>query len=61
MHAKNSESPFFRCPYVGLQQKVWLRLKVYTTMLQSPGLDLELALSQANFEFKDLIASFSWN
>jgi hypothetical protein len=25
-----SESSFFQCPYIGLQQKVWLRLKVCT-------------------------------
>lgn len=26
--AKKSESSFFQCPYVGLQQKVWPRLKI---------------------------------
>ena len=29
---KKSESPVFQCPYVGLQQKVWPRLKVCTTI-----------------------------
>ena len=47
-----SESSFFQCPYVGLQQKVWPRLKVCTT-----SLDLELALSQAGLELRDLLAS----
>jgi len=28
---KKSESSFFQCPYVGLQQKVWTTLKVCTT------------------------------
>ena len=30
--SKKSESSFFQCPYVSLQQKVWPRLKVCTTM-----------------------------
>ena len=29
---RESKSSFFQCPYVGLQQKVWPRLKVCTTM-----------------------------
>jgi hypothetical protein len=29
--AKNSESSFVQCPYIGLQQKVWPRLKACTT------------------------------
>ena len=32
--AKESE-PFFQCPYVGLHQRVWLRLKMFTTLLIS--------------------------
>ena len=31
---KERESPFFQCPYAGLQQKVWPRLKVCAT---TPG------------------------
>jgi hypothetical protein len=42
---KKSEPSFFHCPYVRLQQKVWPRLKVYTTTL-----DLEFALSQVGLE-----------
>ena len=30
--AKKSETSFFQCPYVGLQQKMWLRLMVCTSM-----------------------------
>jgi len=32
---KKSESSFFQCPYVGLQQKVWPRVKVCTTITGS--------------------------
>ena len=50
---KKSESSFFHCPYAGLQQKVWPRLKVCTTT-HGPELFLELALSQAGLELRDL-------
>jgi hypothetical protein len=39
--SRQRETSFFQCPYVGLQQKVWPRLKVCATMPLIPD-DLEL-------------------
>jgi hypothetical protein len=50
-----SKSSFFHCPYVGLQQKVWPRLKV------PPYLDQELALSQTGLELRNLLVPVSWD
>jgi hypothetical protein len=49
--SSQSESSFFQSPHAGLQQNVWPRLKVCTTM------DMGLALSQADLELRDLLAS----
>ena len=44
---KKSESSFFQCPYVGLQQKMWPRRV-------PPHLDLGLALSQVDSEISQV-------
>jgi hypothetical protein len=54
--AKKSESSFFQCPYVGLQRKVWPRLKVCTTM---PGSGT--CFVPDDLELRDLLALVSWD
>ena len=56
-YKQEKKKPFFHCPHVGLQKKVWPRFNVCV----SPSLDLELALSQVGLEVRDLLASVSWD
>jgi hypothetical protein len=53
---KERESSFFQCPYAGLQQKVWLRLKMCATMPWSGTWFVPDEL-----ELRDLLALVYWN
>jgi hypothetical protein len=44
---RKSKTSFFHCPYGGLQQKVWLRLKAWVwKLLTVPDLNSEICLLQ---------------
>ena len=53
---RESKSSFFQCPHVGLQQKVWPRLKVCATM---PGSGT--CFVPNDLELRDLLALVSWD
>ena len=53
---RKSKSSFFQCPYVGLQQKVWPRLKVCATT-PGPGTCFVLDV----LELRDLPVLIFWN
>lgn len=55
------EDFFLHCPYVGLQQEVWPRLKVCIAMSGPKLFFTTFALSQAGLELRDLLSSVSWN
>ena len=53
---KKRGSSFFHCPYVGLQQKVWLRLKVCVTIPESG-----ICFVPNDLELRDILALVSWD
>ena len=57
---RRREPSSFYCPYVDLQQKIWLRLKL-CTYLDVSCFFMENPLSQAGLELRDLHASVSLN